>query len=163
MRVALVSLAVVAVFSGPVPASAQTGGAPLTPFLGAWALSVGESEFRPNSNPIVRRTMTIDAVEGGGIHVMLETYNERYETSRSEYTAMFDGKDYPMKGSAIAEVSLKRVNATTIERSGKVQGKQVELTKLVLSADGKTLTMTTEGELPYSGPIYYRQVFKRSK
>ncbi len=162
MRFALVSLALLTLFSGPTAASAQTG-APLTPFLGTWALSRGDSEYRPDTIGIVRRTLKLEPVEGGGLRQEIETYNDRYETSRSEYTAMFDGKDYPMKGGAISEVSLKRVNATTIERVGKVQGKQVEVTMMVLSSDGKTLTMTTEGELPYAGPIYYRQVFKRSK
>lgn len=56
------------------------------------------------------------------------------------YDAKFDGKDYPVSGDpGQTMVSLKKINASTIEESDKRQGKLVEVIRSSVSADGKTL------------------------
>jgi hypothetical protein len=66
----------------------------------------------------------------------LSTYN---------YTAKFDGKPYPIPNQGKASVTLKRVDASTIERTldGADVGK--ETATWTLSADRKTLTVVAKG------------------
>lgn len=55
----------------------------------------------------------------------------------------FDGKDYPNVGSGMKVVSsAQRVNERTVELSDKIGGKVVDTQEIVVSEDGKTLTMT---------------------
>jgi len=64
------------------------------------------------------------------------------------YTAKLDGKDYPYKGVFFADtVSLKRINAHTIEETDKLNGTIVDMSKMTVSADGKTLTTVTTATL----------------
>jgi len=53
----------------------------------------------------------------------------------STYTANFDGKDYPLSGSALGadKVSLKRIDARTTERTDKKDGKVVLTIKRVVT------------------------------
>ena len=59
---------------------------------------------------------------------------------------MYDGKDYPFTGSPDADsIALRRVDANTTEATLKKMGKVSLTTKAVVSADGKTRTLTTTG------------------
>jgi hypothetical protein len=63
------------------------------------------------------------------------------QPSGESFTAKFDGKDYPYKGDpGITAVSLKRINANTIEETAKRNGKAISRTRLTVSPDGRTLT-----------------------
>ena len=57
------------------------------------------------------------------------------------YTAKFDGNDYPYKSYGANGVSLKKVDAHTIEETDKRDGKVVGVSKMTVSADGKTITI----------------------
>ena len=63
----------------------------------------------------------------------------------SSWTAKFDGKDYPVKGSyGVDSVSIKRIDDHTIEASYKLGGKLMYADKMTVSADGKTLTTVSD-------------------
>jgi hypothetical protein len=80
----------------------------------------------------------------------------------NEYTAKADGVDVHITGSFLDTVSLKRIDTRTVERTGKVMGKVVETMTRTLSADGKTLTVTTKGTNPTTETDYSSvQVFTR--
>jgi hypothetical protein len=58
------------------------------------------------------------------------------------YTAKFDGSDYPYKGSYGANaVSLKKIDAHTIEETDKRDGKVVSVTKMTVAPNGKSMTI----------------------
>ena len=58
------------------------------------------------------------------------------------YTAKFDGADYPATGSHFYNaVSLKKINANTIEETDKQDGKVVDVSTMTVSANGKTMTV----------------------
>jgi len=64
------------------------------------------------------------------------------------WTAKLDGKEYPVKGSYnVDTVSLKKINNHEIEASYKRGGTLVEVEKLTVSADGKTMTTVVEDKL----------------
>jgi hypothetical protein len=58
------------------------------------------------------------------------------------YTAKFDGKDYPYKGDpGTTSVSLKKIDANTIEETDKRAGKAILISRITVSADGRTMTI----------------------
>ena len=126
--------------------------------VGNWGLDRGKSEYFPDTT-LQRRSVTIDAKDNG-IHFLMKTVTERGNTVEAEFSAMYDGKDVPISGSQLDTVALKRVDASTVERTGKIAGKVVENCTMSVSKDGKTMTMVTKGAI--DGEDYNsKQVFTR--
>ena len=64
------------------------------------------------------------------------------------YTAKFDGKDYPYKGDpGTTSVSLKKIDANTIEETDKRNGKVTAVIHIAVSADGKTMKFAITDKL----------------
>ena len=58
------------------------------------------------------------------------------------YTAKLDGNDYPAKGAYnYNAVSLKRIDAHTIEETDKRDGKVIDVATMTVSPDGKKMTV----------------------
>jgi hypothetical protein len=118
------------------------------PLVGTWKLNRAKSTFDPGPAPL-SRTMKFEPA-GDGIRHLIETFvNNGSGTDEgvhlTQYTASFDGRDNTIQGSALDTVSLRRINARSVERTGKVSGQAVETQTWNLSADGRTLTVTTKG------------------
>ena len=126
--------------AGWVQVSAQAS----NPRFGTWKLNVAKSKYDPGPAP-QSVTMKIEAA-GEGEKSTTEGVNATGAPTKTEYTAQYDGKDYAMTGSQNADmVSLKRIDARTLERTDK-KGEKVVLTSTrVVSEDGKTMTVTTTG------------------
>ena len=58
----------------------------------------------------------------------------------------------PSPGPGLDTVTLKRIDASTIERTGEVRGKVTETGNMTVSPDGKILTITLKGT--YNGTDY---------
>ena len=66
-----------------------------------------------------------------------------------EVAAKFDGKDYAVKGSPLADaVSLKRIGERQSDIVWKKDGKVMMTGNSVISADGRTTTITQTGKDP---------------
>ncbi len=64
------------------------------------------------------------------------------------FDAKFDGKDYPYKGNAgITSVSLKQVDANTIEETDKREGKVVSVSHMTISPDSRTMRIDVDDKL----------------
>ena len=64
------------------------------------------------------------------------------------YDAKFDGKDYPFKGDpGTTSVSLKKIDANTIEETDKHDGKVVSVSRMTVAADGKTMKVAVDDKL----------------
>jgi len=128
------------------------------PFVGTWLLARGKSDFDPPSN-FFRRTMIIEAVDNGH-KCIVRTITDRQQAVEYVFQAQFDGKDTPTENSPFETMSLKRIDANTIERAGKIKGQVVETSTMKLSEDGKILMLTTKGS--FEGQVYSStQVFNR--
>jgi hypothetical protein len=89
--------------------------------------------------------MTIEAA-GDGEKATTEGVNAAGTATMTQYTAQYDGKDYPMTGSQnVDTVALKRIEARTLERTDKKGDKVVGTLTRVVSEDGKTMTVTLKG------------------
>ena len=114
------------------------------PILGTWQLDVAKSKYDPGPGPKML-TLTYEAV-GDGIKVTTKGVDGQGKPIATEYTANYDGKDYPVSGETDYEaVSLKRVSPLSVTITRKKSGKVVETVTRVVSADGKTLTVTVTG------------------
>ena len=64
------------------------------------------------------------------------------------YTAKFDGKDYPYKGDpGTTNVSLKKIDANTIEETDKRDGKVIFISRMTVSPDGRTMKIENTNKL----------------
>ncbi len=64
------------------------------------------------------------------------------------YTAKLDGTDAPYKGDpTVTSVSVKTSGKNTLEEIDKRDGKVIEIDKMTVSADGKTLKWVSENKL----------------
>jgi hypothetical protein len=114
------------------------------PRTGTWQLNLAKSKYKPGPAPKAQ-TVRIEP-SGQGEHVRSEAVNTNGTRVITEYTAAFDGTDYPLKGSLVANtVALKRIDARTTERIDKKDGQIMLVYKRVVSADGKTMTITVDG------------------
>lgn len=74
------------------------------------------------------------------------------EPTGETYTAKLDGQDYPEKGSyGVDAVSLKLVDPHTVEETDKRGGKVMEVDKMTVSSNGKTMTITASN--PNTGRV----------
>jgi hypothetical protein len=136
----VVAALVLAVSIAIGPAAAQA----TDPLVGTWTLNVAKSTFSPGPG-LKSGSVTFHAVPAG-MHVMAEMMDAQGAAQKTEYTANYDGKDYPITGVAgVDTVSLKKIDATTGERTDKKGGKVVGTWQRKVSADGKTLTVTQKG------------------
>lgn len=79
------------------------------------------------------------------------------------YTGKADGKDYPWTGQVpggAESVSVKRVG-NTFTAEGKKGGKLLFTTTTTFSADGKVMTLTTEGTDANGKPINAVRVYDK--
>jgi hypothetical protein len=114
------------------------------PRIGTWKLNVAKSKYSPGPAPR-SNTLKIEA-SGQGEKVTAEGVDAAGTPTKTQYTANFDGKDYPLTGPQNADtVSLKRIDARTTERTDKKGGKVVMTFTRVVSQDGKTMTVTIKG------------------
>lgn len=112
-------------------------------FIGTWKINSAKSgPMPPPKSGIVK----IEARENG-LKVAFDYKSADGKVTRTEYTAKYDGKDYPVTGNANVEaVALARTDANTIEAAWKKGGTVIERDRGVVSNDGKTLTVTSKGK-----------------
>jgi hypothetical protein len=113
------------------------------PHVGAWKMDVERSTFSPGYVPSRSDTARIETV-GAGQKVMVEQVAADGRVTRWEYTANFDGKDYPITGGSNDTVALTRIDFRTIQSVFKKAGTVTATQIAVVSSDGKTLTRTTK-------------------
>ncbi len=92
--------------------------------------------------------------QSGSGNALLTTYKTNgdeftmSDPTGESYTAKFDGADYPVKGSyGWNGVSLKMINAHTIEETDKRDGAVTDVSTMTVSANGKTLTVVDTDKL----------------
>jgi hypothetical protein len=90
----------------------------------------------------------------------VEQVNAQGKPVHVEYSAKYDGEDYPETGSPAGDtIALKRINANTLETTAKKDGKVVATSRVVISKDGKTRTNTFKGKSKEGEPISWTVAF----
>lgn len=114
------------------------------PVFGTWVLNVAKSTYSPGPGP-KSSTRTYSAVEKG-YRFSSKGVDAQGKAVATSFTVHFDGKYYPMTGSATVDsIKVKRIDANTTESTQKKGDKEVVHTRRVISKDGKTMTGTATG------------------
>ena len=113
-------------------------------WLGTWKVDLAKSKYSPGPAP---KSMTIVYTPAGEtMTITVDVVPATGDPQKWEMTAAYDGKDHPVTGNPDADsISMKRINDTTGESTFKKGGKVMAVNTRVLSADGKTLTITSKG------------------
>ena len=128
--------------------------------VGTWKLNPGKSKYSPGAPP--KNQTIIITVAGNGIKVNSRGTDAANNPIAADYTVSYDGKDMPVKGSPSYDMtSAKRVDANTTELTRKKAGKVVQTSRRVISADGKTMTITTTGTNEQNDKINNVGVFEK--
>ena len=111
---------------------------------GTWKMNPAKSKYSPGPTP---RSLTVKVdCDENGIKLDAEGTNADGTPTHVEYSAKFDGKDYPITGTYADTVSVKRIDANTIESTlRKKDGKLMLIVTATVSTDGKTRTSTFKG------------------
>ncbi len=112
-------------------------------FTGTWKLNEAKSKFSPGAP---KNTTVVYEAAGDNVKVTKDGVDGDGKPIHNEWTGKFDGKDYPVTGDANSDArALKKIDDHTITFEVKRGGKVITAGRIVLSADGKTRTVTTSG------------------
>lgn len=146
MRTATIVAAVsLAWLSSVATVNGQAAEALTNNMLGTWKLNVAKSTFSPGPAPR-SNTIKIERWENGQIAIS-DGIDAQGKPTHTEQPTKFDGKDYPRKGAPAANTtrSYKAIDHRTYESVEKIDGKVTITTRMVISPDGKTRTLTAKG------------------
>ena len=131
--------------------------------LGTWKLNTAKSKYSPGPLPVKSLSTTREA-DGDGVKAT--TTGERPDGSaiNATYTAKFDGSPASVtgQGAPYDTISLKQVNANTFTYETKNSTtKYAAHGRLVVSKDGKTMTMKASGTDAEGKPMTVTLVYEK--
>lgn len=130
------------------------------PLVGTWKLNVTKSKYDPGPAP--KSAMVKVEAAGKGVKATTEGVGADGKPTHTEFTANYDGKDYPITGSPTADtVSLKRIDANTIEQTNKKGGKVMATLTRKIDASGKVMTITGKGTNAEGKPTNNTVVYEK--
>lgn len=131
-----------------------------SPEMGTWKLSESKSTIPPG---MPKNQTVVYAAAGDSVKVTVDGVDSEGKPTHNEWTGKFDGKDYPLTGDANGDMrSYKKIDDLTLEVTVKKAGNVIATSRLVISADGKTRTLTTtatnsQGKKSVSTAVYDKQ------
>jgi hypothetical protein len=127
---------------------------------GTWKMNAEKSKYSPGPAP---KSLTV-VVESDDNNYKMEATGTDSDGKplHVQYGAKFDGKDHPATGIANADsVSIRRIDANTVETLQKKDGKVVMTITSTTSKDGKTRTSTWRGKNAEGKDVHNVVVFDR--
>jgi hypothetical protein len=127
---------------------------------GTWKMNPEKSKYSPGPAP---KNLTV-VVESDDTNYKIDATGTDADGKpmHVQYSAKFDGKDYPATGVANADsVSVKRIDTDTIETVQKKDGKVVMTITSKVSKDGKTRTSTWRGKNAEGKDVHNMVVFEK--
>lgn len=134
MKAKALFLSSVLCLAGAAVSSAQS------PQMGTWKLNDAKSHMPAG---VQRNSTVVYEAQGDSIRVTTDGTSGDGKPSHTEWTGKFDGKDYPLSGDAQSDTrAYKLVNDHTLTMQNKKDGKVTTSGRVVVSADGKTRTLS---------------------
>jgi hypothetical protein len=129
--------------------------------VGTWKLNLAKSKYSPGPAP-KSQTLKIEAWGDDGVRYAADGVGADGKPTHTEFQAKYDGKDYPFKGNPDADrLSYKRIDANALEATTTLKGKNTTAIKIVVSADGKTRTVTQTGTNAQGQALNVTSVYER--
>jgi hypothetical protein len=111
------------------------------PTLGTWKLNESKSKFGDGAG---KSTMVVWAKAGHQDKCTVDGTDADGKKTHSVWTGKLDGKDYPITGDSSSDTRSFKLNGeNTIDMISKKDGKVVGDGTIVVAADGKTRTVTS--------------------
>jgi hypothetical protein len=127
--------------------------------MGTWKLNEAKSKLSPGTP---KNTTVVYEAVGENVKVTIDGTDGDGQPTHNEWTGKFDGKDYPVTGDPSSDArSLKKINDHTLTFAVKKGDKVTTTGRIVLSADGKTRTVTTSGTDPKGNKISGTAVYDK--
>jgi len=112
-------------------------------FIGTWKLNEAKSKLVPGT---AKNSTVVYSAMGDQIMVTIDGTDAAGKPAHTEWMGKYDGKDYPVTGDSTSDArAVTKIDDHTLNFSVKKSGKVLFTGRIVLSADGKTRTVTTEG------------------
>ena len=113
------------------------------PHMGTWKLNEAKSKFSPGATK--NHTVVYEAA-GDSVKVTVDGVDGDGNPSHNEWTGKFDGKFYAVTGDPTSDMrSYRKINNHTMALTGKKGGKVTLTGRIVVTANGRTRTVTTTG------------------
>jgi hypothetical protein len=131
-----------------------------SPLMGTWKLNEAKSKLAPGAP---KNNMVTYETTGDNIKCTVDGVDAQGKPTRIEWTGKFDGKDYPLTGDPNGDMrSYKTIDARTTEGVTTKGGKAAVKSRIVVSADGKSRTVTSDatdsaGKKTHSMAYYDKQ------
>ena len=114
--------------------------------VGNWKMNEAKSKLAPG---LPKNSTVVYEATGDDVKVTVDGTDKDGKATHTEWKGEVDGKDYPVTGDPNSDTrSLKKVDDHTLQLTAKKGGKVTVTGRIVVSADGKTRTVTTSGTDP---------------
>ena len=111
--------------------------------IGTWKLNDAKSNIGAGAP---KNTTVVYEAAGDKIKVTVDGVDAEGKPTHNEWTGKFDGKDYPVTGDPTSDGrSYTRVDDHTLGFNVMKGGKVISSGRIVVSADGKSRTVTVSG------------------
>jgi hypothetical protein len=111
--------------------------------MGTWKLNEAKSKVAAGMS---KNTTVAFEAAGDNVKVTIDGTLADGKPAHNEWTGKLDGKDYPVTGDPNSDTrSYKQIDDHTLAFTIKKDGKVTITGQAVVSADGKTRTVTTSG------------------
>jgi len=108
-----------------------------------WKLNEAKSKLSPG---VPKNTTVVYAAAGDSVKITVDGVDADGKPAHNEWTGKFDGKDYPVTGDPASDMrAYTRVDDRTLSLTVKKGGKVTMTIRIVVSADGKSRTVTVNG------------------
>ena len=115
-----------------------------SPQMGAWKLNEAKSHFAPKATK--NKTVVYEA-SGDSIKVTVDGVDGDGGATHNEWTGKFNGRFYAVTGDPTSDMrSYRKINAHTLALTAQKDSKVTLTGRIVVSANGKTRTVTTTGK-----------------
>ncbi len=130
-----------------------------SPMMGTWKLNEAKSKFSAGATK--NNTVVYEAA-GDQVKVTVDGVDAAGKAIHSEWTGKFDGKDYPLMGDPTGDMrSYKQIGDRKLELTTKKDGKATGTATVVVSADGKTRTVTVNGTDAMGKKVHYMAAYDK--
>jgi hypothetical protein len=130
-----------------------------SPHMGTWKLNEAKSKIPAG---VTKNNTVVYEAAGDSVKVTVDGVDGQGKAFHSEWTGKLDGKDYPLTGDPSADTrAYKQVSEHKLELTNKKGGKATSTGTSVVSADGKTRTLTVSATDPEGKKIHFTAVYDK--
>src|SRR5271170_5531012 len=128
-------------------------------FMGTWKINEAKSTVTAGTT---KNSTVVYTNDGDNVRIAIDGTDAKGQPYHSDWTGKFDGKDYALTGDPANDMrSYKVIDDHTLLTISKKGGKENLSARIVVSADGKTRTVTASGKDASGAKIASTQVYDK--